>query len=245
MPRDIYPERFCAFIDILGFRALVAWLGKDTGAVESLREILKEVHNPKIPGLADPASVGYRTQSISDAVAISTIPTPEGLLMLFGSLNQLTFSLLQEGYFVRGAIVRGRLYHDDAIIFGEALIRAYDLETTVAKYPRIVVHSQVIAGLPTGVLGESCKGNVLASEDGPFYLNVLSRTNHDLVISKDPVTFERYREIKEKLHKRYREAIDNPAHFEKLKWFVAYWNKSLPEQYAIYRVDDTGLAYLI
>jgi hypothetical protein len=81
--------------------------------------------------------------------------------------------------------------------------------------PRIVVHSQVIAGLPTGVLGESCKGNVLSSEDGPIYLNILSRTNYDLVISKDPVTFERYREIKEKLHKRYREAIDNPAHFEK------------------------------
>jgi hypothetical protein len=58
----------------------------------------------------------------------------------------------------------------------------------------------VIAGSPRGVLGESCKGNVLFSEDGPIYLNILSRTNYDLVISKDPVTFERYREIKEKLH---------------------------------------------
>jgi hypothetical protein len=228
----------------LGFRALVARLGKDTGAVESLREILKEVHKPKLPGVADPASVGYRTQSISDAVAISTDPTPEGLLMLFGSLNQLTFGLLQEGYFVRGAIVRGRLYHDNAIIFGDALIRAYDLETTVAKYPRIVVHSQVIAGLPLGVLGESCKSNVVASEDGPFFLNTLSRTNHDLLISRDQVMFERYREVKEKLQ-RYREAIDNPAHFEKLKWFVAYWNKSIPEPYAIYRVDSTGLAYML
>jgi hypothetical protein len=245
MADDIYPERFCAFIDILGFRVLVARLAKNTGAVESLREILKEVHSPQIPGVADPVSVGYRTQSISDAVAISTLPTPEGLLMLFGVLNHLTFSLLQEGYFVRGAIVRGRLYHDDAMIFGDALIRAYDLETTVAKYPRIVVHSHVIAGLPTGVLGDSCKGNVHASDDGPFYLNVLSRTNHDLLISKDQVMFERYREIKEKLHKRYREAIDNPAHFEKLKWFVAYWNKSIPEEYAIYRVDGTGLAYMI
>jgi hypothetical protein len=67
MADDIYPDRFCAFVDILGFRGLVARLGKDTGAVGSLRDILKEVHNPKISGLAPASSVDYRTQSISDA----------------------------------------------------------------------------------------------------------------------------------------------------------------------------------
>jgi hypothetical protein len=179
---DIYPERLCAFIDKLGFRGLVARLGWDAGAVESLRKVLREVHKPIIPGLVDPASVDYRTQSISDAVAISTVPTPDGLMMLFGSLNQLTFNLLAEGYFVRGAIVRGCLYHDDEMIFGEALVRAYDLETAVVKYPRIMIHSQVISKLPAGVPSESCKSNVLVSDDGPMHLNVLSRMNHDLSV---------------------------------------------------------------
>jgi hypothetical protein len=148
MDHDKYPERFCAFIDILGFRELVARLGNDSGAVEALRNVLSEVHNPKLPGLADPMFVDYRTQSISDAVALSTLPIAEGLLMLFGSLNQLTFNLLSEGYFVRGAIVRGRLYHDYGMIFGEALVHAYDLETTVVRYPRIMVHGNVLSGCP-------------------------------------------------------------------------------------------------
>jgi hypothetical protein len=59
-----------------------------------------------------PSSVIYRTQSISDAVAISAEPTPEGLLMIFGVLTALTDNLLREGYFLRGALgifyVQGR-----------------------------------------------------------------------------------------------------------------------------------------
>jgi hypothetical protein len=247
MADDIYPERFCAFIDILGFRGLVARLGKDAGAVESLRKVLREVHKPKIPGLADPASVDYRTQSISDAVAISTVPTPEGLMMLIGSLNQLTFNLLLEGYFVRGAIVRGCLYHDDEMIFGEALVRAYDLETTVVKYPRIMVHTPVLNSLPAGVPADSCKSNFRPSEDGPMYLHVLSRMNYDLEVMADrpdidPTTDQKYNDIRDKLYRRYLDAIDNPAHFEKAKWFARYWNETLPrKRYQEMRVRGPGL----
>jgi hypothetical protein len=247
MTDGIYPERLCAFIDILGFRGLVARLGKDSGAVESLRTVLREVHKPKIPGLADPASVDYRTQSISDAVAISTEPTPQGLMMLIGSLNQLTFSLLMQGYFVRGAIVRGSLYHDDEMIFGEALVRAYDLETSVVKFPRIMAHTQVLNSLQPGVPAESCKGNFRQSEDGPMYLHVLSRMNYDLEVmadraDKDPTTDQKYNDIKDKLYRRYLDAIDNPAHFEKVKWFVRYWNETLPrKRYEEMRIRGPGL----
>jgi hypothetical protein len=168
-------------------------------------------------------------------------------MMLFGSLNQLTFNLLAEGYFVRGAIVRGCLYHDDEMIFGEALVRAYDLETAVVKYPRIMIHSQVISKLPAGVPSESCKSNVLVSDDGPMHLNVLSRMNHDLSVmagrpDQDPATFQKYYDIKNKLYRRYLDALDNPAHFEKVKWFTAYWNRSLPILAAEFRITGPGLA---
>jgi hypothetical protein len=247
MSDDIYSERFCAYIDILGFRGLVARLGKDAGTVESLQKVLREVHKPKIPGLAGPESVDYRTQSISDAVAISTLPTPAGLMMLIGSLNLLTFNLLLEGYFVRGAIVRGCLYHDDEMIFGEALVRAYDLETTVVKYPRIMAHTQVLNSLPAGLLAESCKGNFRQSEDGPLYLHVLSRMNYDLEVmanrpDRDPTTDQKYNAIKDSLYRHYLDAIDNPAHFEKVKWFARYWNETLPrKRYQEMRISGPGL----
>lgn len=128
------------------------------------------------------------------------------------------------------------------MIFGEALVHAYDLESTIVKYPRIMVHSQVLTCLTDDVVGLSCKSNVLASEDGPLYLHALSRMNYDLVASangpyKDATAPQRYLDIKSKLHGRYLDALDNPAHFEKVKWFVAYWNRSLPTLAPEYRID--------
>jgi hypothetical protein len=60
-------------------------------------------------------------------------------------LVDLSYSLLFEGFFVRGAIVKGRLYHDDEMVFGEALVKAYSLENEVARYPQIMITSDVVA----------------------------------------------------------------------------------------------------
>jgi hypothetical protein len=247
MADDIYPERFCAFIDILGFRDLVVRLEKDSGAVEALRDSLKEVHNPKIAGLADPSRVDYRTQSISDAVAISTTATPEGLLMIFGSLTVLTESLLAEGYFLRGAIVRGRLYHDDSTIFGEALIRAYDLETRVARFPRIMVSSEVIRLLGTSHrLFGACNNSVIMSNDGPLHLHTLrwmTKEMNDSAVGADnePHKFQKYYDMRQKIERRFLDAIDTPAHFEKAQWFAGYWNRSLAGRADSFRINGPGL----
>jgi hypothetical protein len=95
-------------VDILGFRGYVESLSEDDHKIIALKNILETVHNPPHMGLANPAERGYRTQSISDAVAISAIPTLHGLLMLFSNLQNLALALLAVGYFVRGAIARGR-----------------------------------------------------------------------------------------------------------------------------------------
>ncbi len=55
--------------------------------------------------------------------------------------------LLDEtGTLVRGAITTGDLYADDTsnIIFGPALIRAHQLESTVAVFPRVVLDPQIV-----------------------------------------------------------------------------------------------------
>ena len=45
--------------------------------------------------------------------------------MLFRAIRQLAEASLQEGYFVRGAKCKGLLFHDEATVFGEALVKAY------------------------------------------------------------------------------------------------------------------------
>jgi hypothetical protein len=248
MSTELYPDRFCAFVDILGFRNLIARLTNSDPEVQSLRDILLRVHNPRVREFKDLHHVGYRTQSISDAVAVSVIPTIAGLLLLTRALEQLAMDLLALGYFVRGAIVRGRLYHDDSIIFGDALIRAYDLETTVVRYPRIMVRSDVLDGLNAkSPLVPAIKAAVRDSADGPRYIHVLREMEIDMKVwdatehVDPPPTLHKYRDLKDAITRRFAEAVDTPAHFEKLQWFANYWNAVLPSKAREFRIYGPGL----
>jgi hypothetical protein len=49
-----YEERYCAYIDILGFRDLVAKLAGDHKLFDEIRAVLHQVQNP-LAGITKPA----------------------------------------------------------------------------------------------------------------------------------------------------------------------------------------------
>jgi len=51
------------------------------------------------------------------------------------------------GLFLRGSIVEGEVFTDDNFILGKGIIDAYKLEHSHAKYPRIVISSELISNL--------------------------------------------------------------------------------------------------
>jgi hypothetical protein len=115
-----YEERYCAFIDILGFRNLVKGIHNSRDAA-ALREAMRKMHAPA-SGPDATEGIDFRAQSISDAIAISTAPS--GLYELLEAIEKLAIDLVREGYFIRGALVFGYLYHDASMAFGDALVRA-------------------------------------------------------------------------------------------------------------------------
>ena len=142
-----YTERYCGFVDVLGFSDLVDRLAERPTEFSFLRDILSTIHTPfpdaclyhsRFPGS------DFKSHSISDAVAVSTAVNRAGLLHIFASLAQLAGDLLLKGYFTRGAIVKGRLYHDRTMVFGEAFIEALRLERDVVKYPRIMATPGIV-----------------------------------------------------------------------------------------------------
>src|SRR5262245_24359913 len=141
--RKKYEDRYCAFVDILGFRQLVARVEARSMRLQAVRNLLNTIHRPAEEARFSRRGMDFRAQSISDAIAISSRPTLAGLWQMVYSLENLTLELLAEGYLARGALVRGNLYHDDTMVFGDALLRAYALESTVVRYPRIMVTSEV------------------------------------------------------------------------------------------------------
>ena len=132
-----FEERYCAFVDILGFRQLIDRLDRNQIKFQLVRKLLRTIQGPSQdrPYLFDRAD--FRAQSISDAIALSAKPKIEGLWQLLYSLDKLSLlSFWTKGTSCAALIVKGKLYHDDQIVFGSALVRAYELESTVVNFPR-------------------------------------------------------------------------------------------------------------
>ncbi len=142
-------DSFLVYIDALGTGAA---LNGPLDAVEvrfqSFRKAWAEAR--RIAGLEDSSSVA--TSIFSDLV-VAALPILDDGEAEWGSLvstaGLFQFFLSIEGVFVRGSLVRGHAWVDDAIVYGPALADAYRVERTDAVYPRIVVASAVQEQLRT------------------------------------------------------------------------------------------------
>jgi hypothetical protein len=184
-----------------------------------------------------------RAQSISDAVVISTAINKHGLLLLCRAVSSMALELLAEGFFIRGAIVKDRLFHDEKTVFGEALVRAYVLESQVVRYPRVMITREVVSDMNEYDNGkimelERPKHIFRQADDGPVFLHVLqsiqefigaSMRNEGLDDSGALPIVEYYASLGQHIQNRFNEAADNPKHFEKVQWFARYWNHEIAD----------------
>jgi hypothetical protein len=51
--------------------------------------------------------------------------------------------LLHDGILLRGAVTLGDLFWDDNHVFGPGIVRAYEIESRLALYPRIAVEPEI------------------------------------------------------------------------------------------------------
>ncbi len=162
--RDIrnYKKKFVAFVDILGFKNLVANIESkanthesDFRKVESILNYLddesKESNGQHDLPVYEKTDVGYIERElgnpvityVSDCVVISTDGTFDGFKSLCNKITKFSTDIATDGIFLRGAIVYGDLFHNGRILFGSAYQRAYELESTTAIYPRVIIDSSV------------------------------------------------------------------------------------------------------
>jgi hypothetical protein len=140
-----YEQRIVAYLDILGWSELLKETVENDlrrhqlwDCLKRLRVLIDSKDELKEYGLD-----GYYQASVfSDHIVLSA--EKSYVFEIVRDIQALAFSLLQQGFLVRGAIVHGLLYHDEKYIFGPALVDAHFVESKVAKYPRIVVAEALI-----------------------------------------------------------------------------------------------------
>ena len=162
-------ERIVAFIDILGFESLVRDLEKDERLHQRLQYALQDIKRVKISSLTEnTAQKDLEVSVFSDCVAISA--ERDNYHGVIWTAIHLQSSLLVLGILTRGGISKGGLVHEDDILYGEGMIKAYKLESKAAIYPRILIDLEIIE-----LTNEYYRSVFFQQDmDGLWYLNPFS-----------------------------------------------------------------------
>lgn len=133
-----YEDRVVAFIDILGFKNIV----NNPNNFESIKKVACAIRDEKKDTdrwnkYGD--SVKFLETYFSDSMIISARFRGTVFLDLLTQVGFLMQTITACGFVARGGIAIGKLYHKDGVVFGPALIDAYNIESNIAIYPRILM----------------------------------------------------------------------------------------------------------
>ena len=181
-----------AHVDILGFTKLIQDAGKNEIKLNKILNRLNKAIKPAYTRFADNIENHrkYDRTGICDLRIFS-----DNVLFVWNigdrnygepeigeTLSQIVsyqLSLALNGFFSRGAIVRGFGYSDSCLIFGSPLLEAYSLETKRAKYPRIILSDdlkkqlELISTMYFDPQWCPFSDLVLKTDDGIWFINYL------------------------------------------------------------------------
>ncbi|MCQ3828518.1 hypothetical protein HXX02_03595 [Microbulbifer elongatus] len=173
----MYSNKVIAFVDILGFKSLISRSEKEEAIAESLLNVLTsllpeqiqeessfQINYDRIPKeqveevekLAKLFSKGVFGQCdikisyFSDCIVLSAPAEDEmSCFMIFEYLAKLMVRVFEEyNLLLRGGISMGKLYHEQAgPLFGPAMVDAYEIESKLAIYPRILLEKNTFRGV--------------------------------------------------------------------------------------------------
>ena len=139
-----YERRIILFLDFLGFKEIVDRTAKDNRELQSL---LKAIDKLYAIGRGD-ADLS-KTRSIttfSDSVVLSyAVQEESAVYYLLSDISFAVIELAIEGYLVRGAVTLGKLIHTKRFLVGPAMVKAYELESQVAKVPRVLIDPKLLS----------------------------------------------------------------------------------------------------
>ncbi|MCM1236634.1 MAG: hypothetical protein NC489_41690 [Ruminococcus flavefaciens] len=137
-----------AYFDILGYKEMIKtnYIPENIliGEIERITHDVYSIKRFSKKGKSD-----WNVYSFSDNFAIVIDCPDEGfvselrLLIWILTIIQCQFLSLY-GILIRGSVVNGMVYIGEKFIYGEGLIKAYEIENSIAIFPRIVIDSELI-----------------------------------------------------------------------------------------------------
>jgi len=185
--------------------------------------------------------------AFSDSLFLTATPDFGGVLNLLIALVLVGQKLLELGFLVRGGIAKGPVLHESGLVFGPGLVQAYELESGVAVYPRIVAAPEVLRSVRSV---EPVPNALLAffrdDSDGFWFLDLYempslrigSYADAPFVAETVPKRLEAVAVRLEKLRNAMAAIVEAQAptdvrRLAKLNWAVRAFNRSLGSKEAL------------
>lgn len=243
-----YDNRVVAFVDILAFREKIKKTVDVNGepiqlevdsiieAYESIRDVWDldlGKHSPKMREIIKKGKTKSKIITMfSDCIVISFLENEESeIFFTLLELKWMIMRLISHGFLCRGALAYGKLFHTSKMVFGPALVEAYEIESKAALYPRIILSKEIIdiAGRNYNKRAHSSKSEMeyvraLLKEDtdGMYYIDYFLGAQSEL---DDPENdFPNYIEMVSKVVKSGITSI-KPEVRIKYKWMQKKINK--------------------
>lgn len=123
----------------------------------------------------------FNVRAISDTLIVTCLDH-EHFPSFLGILRDVFVAFLEQKLFIRGGIAYSRHFQSGRLTYSHAIARAYELETTSAIYPRIVVDKNIVDMYDVGeALPKIRNVGLLCQENGLYFLNVLTKDNWETV----------------------------------------------------------------
>lgn len=243
-------KNLIAYFDILGYTNTVKNISNEEEKkfLDLINKCVETVYEAFVKKEYEDSQIRFSVHSFSDNFLISMPLSPcyeYGLYccLMFRLLREVQIGLISEfQIFVRGAVVIDELYVSEKFIYGKGLIKAYELENTIAIYPRIIIdplvvliHEEYLKKIyyqEERTVGKQVKAssleicidpdNIKKDFDGLFFINYLSMT---FTFRGDP--YIRFNNHKIAVVTKLTYSGENIKILQKFLWCQNYHNKSL------------------
>lgn len=160
---------FVAFIDILGFSAMVQ---SDCESFEAPKylELLYSAHvraNALFSKDLDATLIQF-----SDSIVLSRPFDMSKLKAFLETIASWQRMLLLDGLLCRGGITFGKHFSKEKFLFSKAMIDAYHLESSKARYPRIIISEDLLQLAKTSVALEELP--LRHQDDGAAFVDFIT-----------------------------------------------------------------------
>lgn len=225
-----YSRSIVSYLDILGFRELVET--KTPGSISRILRILAESVKPE-PIFK---SEKVRFTRFSDTVIRSMPETthyPRNFIFELRSILHAQIALIPEGIPIRGAVTIGDIVQSWGVVYGPAVVRAYELEGRKGAPPRIIIDEETWTTLQPAIDEEDLDRelrDLIKIEESTIYLDYLRACEFELNVPEQeyPIFLSLHRDFIRNALTRY---AFKPQIRAKYEWLREYHERTLRERF--------------